>query len=86
MRKQGIGYLPDMKHIRMTIEKLLTFYLEEKTQSEYTEFFVLNFGTKSDSTLRLTQNTLVNYGLLEEKEDYIFLTTELGKNWLEKNP
>lgn len=84
MRKQGIGYLPDMKNMGRTVEKLLAFYAEEKSQQEFTDFFTHNFGAKSESTLRLTQNTLVNYGLLEEKEDYIFMTTELGRLWLEK--
>lgn len=84
MRKQGIGYLPDMKNMGMTIAKILTFYAEEKTQEEFEEFFRHNFGYKSENTLRLTQNTLVNYGLLEENEDYIFSATELGKCWLEK--
>lgn len=83
--KKNIGYLPNMANARACIYSILEFYQHEKGYQAFQKFFEERFGSKSENTLRLTQNTLVNYGLIRETEDYVFETTELGKKWLQ-NP
>ena len=83
--KKNIGYLPNMANARVCIYSILEFYQHEKGNQAFQKFFEERFGSKSENTLRLTQNTLVNYGLIRETDDYVFETTELGKKWLQ-NP
>lgn len=83
--KKNIGYLPRFDQARETITKILDFFEEEKSIYHFTQFFEENYGSKSDSTIRLTVNTLVNYGLLVETEDYVYKVSATGTEWM-KDP
>ena len=82
MMKHNIGYLPNMGKARETIKKCLEFYSEEQDNRKSRHFFESTFGTINDNTLRLVQNTLKNYELIMESDDYVYKTTKLGKDWL----
>ena len=81
--KKNIGYLPLMGQAKETIIRILLFYMKPKSKIEFNKFFDQYFPKKSEATKRLTQNTLVNYGLIEEIEDFVFVTSNLGKKWLQ---
>ena len=81
--KKNIGYLPLMGQAKETIIRILTYYMKPRSKIEFNKFFDQYFPKKSEATKRLTQNTLVNYGLIEEIEDFVFVTSNLGKKWLQ---
>ena len=81
--KKNIGYLPLMGQAKETIIRILKFYMEPRSKIEFNIFFDQYFSKKSENTKRLTQNTLVNYGLIEEIEDFVFVTSNLGRKWLQ---
>ena len=81
--KENIGYLPLMGQAKDTIIRILKFYMEPRSKIEFNIFFDQYFSKKSENTKRLTQNTLVNYGLIEEIEDFVFVTSNLGRKWLQ---
>lgn len=84
VKKDGFGYLPNMSDIQSSIRDILEFYIEEKTTLSFAEYIKGKYGNKSDNTVRLIQNTLSNYGLIHEVDDYVYCTTDIGRKWLEK--
>ena len=83
--KKNIGYLPNFNQTRDNILEILEFFKQENSLNSFARFFALKYGSKSESTIRLTINTLINYGLLTETDDYIFRVSSIGANWI-KNP
>lgn len=86
MRKDGIGYLPDFKNTVETVKVLLNFFKEEKGTIELKYLLESYFGKKdiSNNTVRLLQNTLSNYGLIYETQDYVYTVTDRGREWIKK--
>lgn len=86
MRKEGIGYLPDFKNTVETVKVLLNFFKEEKGTIELKYLLESYFGKKdiSNNTVRLVQNTLSNYGLIYETQDYVYTVTDRGREWIRK--
>lgn len=84
MRKEGIGYLPQFDEVVGSMRELLEFFQEERGIIEFSRFVELHFEGKnrSESTIRLLQNTLSNYGLIRETQDYVYVITNLGQQWL----
>lgn len=85
MMKKNIGYLPDFRNARENIIQILSFFDRESSLREFIDFFVDRYGRKSDNTIRLTLNTIINYGLLVETDDFMFQVSSLGAEWM-KNP
>ena len=86
MRKDGIGYLPDFKNTVETVKVLLNFFKEEKGTIELKYLLESYFGKKdiSNNTVRLLQNSLSNYGLIYETQDYVYTVTDRGREWIKK--
>ncbi|MDO4274964.1 MAG: Uma2 family endonuclease [Eubacteriales bacterium] len=83
MRKESIGYLPKFDEAEDCICDLLEFFKEEKSSIKLEEYVETCYGIKNRNTIRLLQNTLLNYGLIRETEDYIFVITNEGRQWLQ---